>query len=123
MGNCVRFFDDTTLEEVDRLDLDPFEMILSMVSATLTVGQGEASAGEGDGSKRRVSRPYIIIGTAYAYPDEDEPTKGRVLLIQCGEVAAEMAMPPATILPWSTQPPKEARCQARSTGPFALRRS
>lgn len=84
MGNCVRFFDDTTLEEVDRLDLDPFEMILSMVSAILTVGQGEASAGEGDGSKRRVSRPYIIIGTAYAYPDEDEPTKGRVLLIQCG---------------------------------------
>lgn len=83
MGNCVRFFDDTTLEEVDRLDLDPFEMILSMVSATLTVGSGE-TAGESDGSKRRVSRPYIIIGTAYAYPDEDEPTKGRVLLIQCG---------------------------------------
>ena len=84
MGNCVRFFDDTTLEEVDRLDLDPFEMILSMVSATLTAGQGESAAGEGDGSKRRVSRPYVIIGTAYAYPDEDEPTKGRVLLIQCG---------------------------------------
>ncbi len=28
-------------------------------------------------------RPYIVIGTAYAYPDEDEPSQGRVLVVEC----------------------------------------
>ncbi len=25
---------------------------------------------------------YYILGTAYAYPDEPEPTKGRILVLQ-----------------------------------------
>merc|ERR1712216_604119 len=29
------------------------------------------------------SRPFIVLGTAYGYPDEDEPSQGRVLVIEC----------------------------------------
>ena len=28
-------------------------------------------------------KPFVLIGTAYAYPDEDEPTQGRVLVVEC----------------------------------------
>jgi len=104
MGNCVRFYDDISLDEIDRLDLDPFEMILSMISVTLRLNDSafattDGISGEGDlgddekASKRRpVYRPYVLIGTAYAYPDEDEPTRGRVLLVQCGGGGDSTAM-------------------------------
>ena len=28
-------------------------------------------------------KPFILIGTAYSYPDEDEPSQGRVLVVEC----------------------------------------
>jgi len=74
MGNCVRFFDDSTFEEVNRIDLEPFEMILDVTSVSLCT----SSNSSGDNYK-----PYILIGTAYSYPDEDEPSQGRVLVVEC----------------------------------------
>ena len=95
MGNCVRFFDDTSFEEIDRFDLEPFEMILSLTSTELKIvnetnisesdTQMETQTGRGGNSsdpKKDESRPFIVVGTAYNFPDEDEPTKGRILVIQ-----------------------------------------
>ncbi|CAJ1931101.1 unnamed protein product [Cylindrotheca closterium] len=94
MGNCIRFLDDTSFEDVHRIDLDPFEMILSMVSATLRPYKptlpgnvsGETASIDGmDGEGSKVEhRPVLIIGTAYAMHDEDEPTKGRIIVLSCG---------------------------------------
>mmetsp|Transcript_3089 Transcript_3089/g.4239 ORF Transcript_3089/g.4239 Transcript_3089/m.4239 type:complete len:819 (+) Transcript_3089:274-2730(+) len=94
MGNCVRFFDDSTFEEVDRIDLEPYEMILSMQSTRLCITDSDttttattATSGKSeneDGSTTdKCFKPYLLIGTAYAYPDENEPTRGRILVIQC----------------------------------------
>jgi DNA damage-binding protein 1 len=30
-------------------------------------------------------KPYLLVGTAYALPDEDEPTRGRVLVLSCAD--------------------------------------
>lgn len=72
-------------------------MILSMVSATMRVfkpssasaaGGSGATAGSGagdmDDSESQVEyRQFLVIGTAYVMHDEDEPTKGRILILSC----------------------------------------
>ena len=80
---------------VSSIHLEPCEMVLSMVSATMRVfkpasastdaGVGTASAsGAIDNSEAPVDyRKYLVIGTAYALPDEDEPTRGRILVLSC----------------------------------------
>ena len=35
-------------------------------------------------------KPYLLIGTAYAYPDEDEPTQGRVIVVECNSGQAQL---------------------------------
>jgi len=109
MGNCIRFFDDNSFEEINRLDMDPFEMILSIISTQLKVSseystsekdfsiesKGEDNLDEQDGCYRS----YLVVGTAYIFPDEDEPSRGRILIIQCtssndfrqGEGAVDMS--------------------------------
>eukprot|EP01083_Nonionella_stella_P024829 68410_1 len=92
-GNCIRFFDDTTFQEIDRIDLDPFEMILSMVSTQLKVHKMDTNTQmEGDSTKMKrneqgeeeaIYQSFLVVGTAYLYPDEDEPSRGRILLINC----------------------------------------
>jgi len=93
-GNCIRFFDDTTFEEFNRLDLEPFEMILSMMSVQLKVNKDDVNIQmEGDAAPRKngpnsepdeeTYRSFLVVGTAFSYPDEDEPSKGRILLIHC----------------------------------------
>jgi DNA damage-binding protein 1 len=102
MGNCVRFFDDSTFEEINmyvclftsdqfynsninlsficyRIKLEPFETILTLVTVSLcTRSQNPEKQDDAKDCK-----PYILIGTAYAYPDEDEPTQGRVIVVEC----------------------------------------
>jgi len=95
MGNCIRFLDDATFDDVHRIDLEPTEMVLSMVSASLSVKQpslskmvdsGDNAAGRGAGVNDETPiRPksYLVVGTAYVLHDEDEPTKGRILVYSC----------------------------------------
>jgi DNA damage-binding protein 1 len=88
MGNCIRFMDDTTFDDIERVDLEPFEMILSMVYTSLkmpTSGDNTESVVTADGEKTNcpVYKPYLLVGTAYAIPDEDEPTRGRILVYSC----------------------------------------
>ena len=91
MGNCLRFMDDTNFDDIERIDLEPHEMILSMVSANLTMtGTGvneelRSRDSKDDSSSENHFKRYLLVGTAYALPDEDEPTRGRILLISCDD--------------------------------------
>ncbi|KAL3805655.1 hypothetical protein HJC23_005899 [Cyclotella cryptica] len=87
MGNCVRFFDGSSFEEINRIDLEPFETILSLVSVSLSTNSPRTPQRQDDAKDYK---PYILIGTAYAYPDEDEPTQGRVLVVECKSGHAQL---------------------------------
>ena len=70
------------------IDLEPCEMVLSMISATMRVEKSSPSVGRaGDSMDTAESsaeyKQFVIIGTAYALHDEDEPTKGRVMVLSC----------------------------------------
>ena len=65
-----------------RIDLEPSEMVLSMISVTMLVKKPASGAAEGPESTTEY-KPFLIIGTAYALHDEDEPTKGRVMVYSC----------------------------------------
>lgn len=72
-----------------RIDLEPCEMVLSMISASMLVNKPAVTAtGTGDimdtSESQPEYRPFLIIGTAYALHDEDEPTKGSVMVLSCG---------------------------------------
>ncbi|DBA79836.1 TPA: hypothetical protein ACH3X2_007673 [Trebouxia sp. C0005] len=62
----VRLIDDQTFETVDMLPLHRHEMACSCTSLTLADDPN----------------PYYVVGTAYAIPDEQEPTKGRILVLE-----------------------------------------
>lgn len=49
-------------------------MILDVTSVSMCTSS--SSSGEN-------YKPFILIGTAYSYPDEDEPSQGRVLVVEC----------------------------------------
>eukprot|EP00873_Tetraselmis_striata_P003032 jgi/Tetstr1/423296/TSEL_013995.t1 len=62
----LRLVDDQTFEIVDSFKMGTFEMGCSIISCTL--GDDPAA--------------YFVVGTAYALPEESEPTKGRLLVFQ-----------------------------------------
>uniref|UniRef100_A0A7S0WJG8 DNA damage-binding protein 1 n=1 Tax=Chlamydomonas leiostraca TaxID=1034604 RepID=A0A7S0WJG8_9CHLO len=64
-SNHVRILDDTTLDTVASLSLEPYEMGCAITSAKL--GDDPAT--------------YYVVGTAVARPEEPEPTKGRLLVL------------------------------------------
>jgi len=82
MGNCIRFMDDTTFEDIKKIDLEPTEMIMSMVYVTMKVPASATSTGT-SGSSDTVHKPFLIVGTAYAVPNEDEASRGRVIVYSC----------------------------------------
>jgi len=81
MPNSVVCLDDTTLEKVDRLDMDSHEMILSLISTHLNVCL-ELEPTDQTHSKS-IAKPNILVETAFTYPDEDEPTSGCILVLEC----------------------------------------
>lgn len=89
MGNCVRFFDDSSFEEIDRIDLNPYEMILSMIITRMRIDTdgsvSEAVNGKQAGEMDSCDgyRPYLVLGTGFGYPNEDEPSRGRIIVYQC----------------------------------------
>jgi DNA damage-binding protein 1 len=83
MTNCIRFMDETTFDDIERVDLEPFEMLLSLAYVTLKVPLSGKGASDGLRPKESVSpiyKPFLLVGTAFAIPDEDEPTRGRILV-------------------------------------------
>ena len=61
----LRVLDSSTFELVDTLGLDEYEMGISLTSCTF----------END------STTYYVVGTAYVLEDEQEPTRGRILIL------------------------------------------
>lgn len=62
----IRLIDDQTFETLDVLPLHRYEMACSCTSITLADDPN----------------PYYVVGTAYAIPEEQEPTKGRILVLE-----------------------------------------
>ncbi|KAF9971393.1 DNA damage-binding protein 1a [Actinomortierella ambigua] len=65
----VRLHDDQTFDLLHSYELDKFEMPLSITSVTFT----------GDGAN------YLAVGTAISEPEEEEPSKGRILVFDMSE--------------------------------------
>ena len=95
MQNCIRFMDDTSFDDIERIDMEPFEMIMSMFYATLKVpstGEScETLGADGEPTSATQYKPFLLVGTAYALPDEDEPTRGRILVYSFQEDEASTA--------------------------------
>jgi DNA damage-binding protein 1 len=53
-------------------------------SASADAGGVKPGDPTGDGSEGADFRTYLLVGTAYALPDEDEPTRGRIMVMSCG---------------------------------------
>ena len=89
MGNCIRFMDDTSLEDLRRIDLEPFEVITAMFYGTMKLPSSDAQLETMVPEDSTVPvKSLLLVGTAYAMPDEDEPTRGRVLVYECGPDAS-----------------------------------
>lgn len=80
MGNCVRFFDDSTFVEIDRFDLDDYETIEALESMQLSIAD---ESNEHSESEAQVFHQFIVIGTAYSFPEEVEPSLGRIIILKC----------------------------------------
>ena len=85
MGNCIRFLDETSFDDLEKITLEPYEMILSMAYVSLSVPLSNKDSTDKPSSTNKdiVLRPFLLVGTAYAFPDEDEPTRGRILAYSC----------------------------------------
>eukprot|EP00455_Lapot_gusevi_P053385 TRINITY_DN8316_c0_g1_i6.p1 TRINITY_DN8316_c0_g1~~TRINITY_DN8316_c0_g1_i6.p1 ORF type:complete len:744 (+),score=248.39 TRINITY_DN8316_c0_g1_i6:149-2233(+) len=62
----LRLFDEQSFEVLDAIELPAFEQVCSLISAPA------GAAGQ----------HVYIVGTALAYPNEEEPDKGRILVLQ-----------------------------------------
>lgn len=63
-ADYVRLISDQTFETLARHRMDPYEMCCSIASMSMADDP----------------QVYYVVGTAYAKPDEEEPTQGRILL-------------------------------------------
>eukprot|EP00168_Porphyra_purpurea_P011882 TRINITY_DN3064_c0_g1_i3.p1 TRINITY_DN3064_c0_g1~~TRINITY_DN3064_c0_g1_i3.p1 ORF type:complete len:969 (-),score=249.57 TRINITY_DN3064_c0_g1_i3:635-3541(-) len=87
----LRLLDDTTFETRDSFKLDMNEMGCSLFSTKLPPSsspmepseQGlDMAVGDGDGGGAGLAgEECFVLGTAYTLPDEDEPSKGRILVL------------------------------------------
>lgn len=80
MGNCIRFMDDTTFDDLKKIDLDPFEIILSMAYVSLRVPTTNDRV---DSDGLASCKPFLVVGTGFGIADESEITRGRILLFSC----------------------------------------
>jgi DNA damage-binding protein 1 len=62
--SVVRLLDDQTFDTLCSHPLEAFETVCSVISTSFAED----------------ARSYYVVGTAYAHPDEPEPTRGRILV-------------------------------------------
>ena len=70
----LRVFDDQTFEVVDSVELKRYESALCIVSTGFRTDEQDES-----------ETPYLVLGTAFALPGEEEPSSGRILVYQITE--------------------------------------
>lgn len=92
----VLFLDGGTLETIGSFELDRLESVLSIISGSfhcstaemdvdgVSSGKNSASgvSAGGTSSSNNSSVEYFIVGTARVIPDELEPSKGRLLILE-----------------------------------------
>lgn len=64
-------------------------MVYANLGPVETTSEDALSSMHGDRTLRGGSNPYVLIGTGYALPDEDEPTRGRIIVISCSSGGLE----------------------------------
>lgn len=69
----VVVFEDGTMAQIHAVELDPFETALSCHCLSVDI------AGNG------FTREFVVVGTAFAIPDEHEPSRGRLLVFEVQE--------------------------------------
>ena len=62
-------------------------MILSLVSVSMCTNSQNTALKQDDSKEYK---PYLLIGTAYAYPDEDELIQGRDIVVECNSGQAQL---------------------------------
>jgi DNA damage-binding protein 1 len=67
--NYVKILDDQTFEILDRFKLDTYENACSLINMQFS----------------NDNEHYLVVGTAFAYPNESEPSKGRFLVFRVSE--------------------------------------
>ena len=72
----VRLLDDQTFERCDSYSLQPQETALSILTLAF----------DGEGA----DATFVAVGTAFARPDEPEPTSGRLLIFSVTERTLEL---------------------------------
>eukprot|EP00842_Homolaphlyctis_polyrhiza_P004084 jgi/Hompol1/4677/HPOL_000799-RA len=60
----LRILDSLSFEMLDKFELNPYEIGFALTTAKLSSDPV----------------PYLVVGTGYALPHEDEPTRGRILV-------------------------------------------
>jgi DNA damage-binding protein 1 len=68
--NFVRLFDDQTFETLDTYKLQAYESGCSIVSMSFPESNNAV---------------FYVVGTAFALPTEEEPTRGRIIVFAAGE--------------------------------------
>jgi len=80
MNNVILFLDDSTFEEIQRINLEPYELITSMLACNLcNTNSCSQEQSHSSSSLFNAFSSVLLVGTAFAYPDEDEPKAGRIL--------------------------------------------
>jgi DNA damage-binding protein 1 len=72
----LRLFDDSMFELLDTFELEPMEHPLSLTTVSL---QGPDSLEESKALE------FVALGTAFVLDDEDDPSRGRLLLFQVAQ--------------------------------------
>jgi len=80
----IRLFDETAFDALSSYALEPFEVTTAMMCAHLDAAPGSATAGAAAATAGDATEEYIVVGTAYVVEEEEEPTRGRVLVLRVG---------------------------------------
>jgi len=71
----ILFLDDRTMDVQYTFELDTSECGMSCLSCVLTDSQSNQS-------DATPSREYVVVGTAFVLPEEQQPTRGRILVFE-----------------------------------------
>lgn len=102
-AGILRCFDDATFEPLPGavLELDPHELVTSLSAAYLGIPTVEGSGGPAGGDMRdgdaaapsggssSAAGSYLVVGTSYVLDDEEEPSRGRILVLRVTGAGAE----------------------------------
>jgi DNA damage-binding protein 1 len=79
-AGSLRLYDESSFELLSTFNLDPYELAFSIVCASLG-SDTLTDAATATGGAAAIRTEHIIVGTAYVLEAEEEPTRGRILVL------------------------------------------